>query len=104
MDFILAPSSYFIAIAESPDLSGRVVAALAAESDNEKLARSGDVVLVSDVASQYGIREVDGSAPAHIRSLQALLSLGGYRMASYVPSFIRIPKSWLMYALSWSSK
>ncbi|THD25483.1 dehydrogenase/reductase SDR family member 1 [Fasciola hepatica] len=96
-----AKDLFHLAASESPELSGRVVAALAAEPDKEKLARSGEVTFVSDVASQYGIREVDGSAPAHMRSLQTLLLLGGYRVAPYVPSFIRLPKSWFLYALSW---
>ncbi|TPP59326.1 Dehydrogenase/reductase SDR family member 1 [Fasciola gigantica] len=96
-----AKDLFHLAASESPELSGRVVAALVAESDKEKLARTGEVVFVSDVASQYGIREVDGSAPAHMRSLQTLLLLGGYRVAPYVPRFIRLPKSWFLYALSW---
>ncbi|VDP71225.1 unnamed protein product [Echinostoma caproni] len=86
---------------ESPELSGRVVAHLAAEPDAIKLARSGQVILVSDVATQYGIMDTDGKPPAHMRSLRTLLYMGGYSLASMVPSFVRIPKSLFMYMLSW---
>lgn len=44
---------------ESPQLSGRVVVALATEPTEQLMARSGQVCVVSDVAKQHGIQDND---------------------------------------------
>lgn len=46
---------------ESPEFIGRVIAALAAESD--PMARSGKVLVAAAVAGELGVRDVDGRAP-----------------------------------------
>lgn len=50
-----------IADAESPELQGRVVAALAADPDVHR--RTGGVVITAEAAQEYGILEQDGRAP-----------------------------------------
>ena len=50
---------------ESPQLSGRAVAALAA--DGGVLARSGTALVVAELAAEYGFTDVDGSRPASLR-------------------------------------
>ncbi len=54
--------------AESPEFTGRVVAAIAKESRADLLGRSGRVFVVADAASSYGIRDIDGRAPLSFRS------------------------------------
>ncbi|CAH8664673.1 unnamed protein product [Dicrocoelium dendriticum] len=92
-------------ISESPELSGRVIAALVSESPRKLMARSGEVVLVCDVAHEYGIREPEGNWPPNYRSLQLLMRLGGYnRLSAFVPGFIRLPKSTFMNFVAWHAE
>jgi dehydrogenase/reductase SDR family protein 1 len=46
---------------ESPEFSGRVVAALA--RDPSMMERGGKVIVGAAVAEEFGIRDVDGSLP-----------------------------------------
>ncbi|TGZ72391.1 hypothetical protein CRM22_002111 [Opisthorchis felineus] len=79
-------------LSESTELVELAVAALAHEDPSTLMTRSGDIVLVSDVVAQYGLREPDGSVPTNYRSLKVLLRLAKYRLARLVPGFILIPK------------
>ncbi|KAF8568013.1 hypothetical protein P879_05633 [Paragonimus westermani] len=88
-------------VSESPELSGRAVAALLAESPDQLMARSGQIVLVSDVAATYGIREPDGNIPPNLRSVQLLMRLSNHTtLARFVPGFIRLPMSLFLYLMS----
>jgi dehydrogenase/reductase SDR family protein 1 len=51
--------------AESPLLSGRAVAAIA--EDPERLARTGQALIVAELAKEYGFTEADGSAPVSMK-------------------------------------
>jgi dehydrogenase/reductase SDR family member 1 len=51
---------------ESPELSGRVVAALAA--DPHRLDFTGRALLVAELAAHYGVRDVDGRRPESLRA------------------------------------
>ncbi|OON20559.1 hypothetical protein X801_03557, partial [Opisthorchis viverrini] len=84
---------FFDAYAESTELVGLAVAALTREDRSTLMARSGGIVLVSDVVAKHGLREPDGSVPTNYRSLQVLLRLSKYRLAGLVPGFILVPKS-----------
>ena len=46
---------------ESPEFSGRVIAALADEA--EIMRRSGEVVVVAEAAAELGITDIDGRSP-----------------------------------------
>ncbi|CAH8672543.1 unnamed protein product [Schistosoma rodhaini] len=83
---------------ESPELVGRVIVGMAAESPKKLLSRSGHIFLVSDLAEEYGIHEDCGREVMNIRSLKYLLSYRGYYIAKFIPSFIRIPE-WLFYII-----
>ena len=86
--------------AESPELSGQAVAALLKEPREKLMGRTGKIVLVSDVAREYGLREPDGTVPTDIRSFKTLLQMGGwYKLASVIPGFIRLPSFLFMYIL-----
>ena len=50
---------------ESPTFSGRAVAALAA--DPQVLARSGEALVVAELAAAYDFTDVDGTRPASLR-------------------------------------
>ncbi|MDB5212100.1 MAG: 3-oxoacyl-[acyl-carrier protein] reductase [Myxococcaceae bacterium] len=50
---------------ESPMLSGRAVAAIA--SDPERLAKTGQAVIVAELAKEYGFTETDGSMPVSMK-------------------------------------
>lgn len=51
-----------LANSESPEFSGRVIAALA--RDPNLLERSGKVLVAAAVAAEYGVSDVDGKQPA----------------------------------------
>jgi dehydrogenase/reductase SDR family protein 1 len=50
---------------ESPQLSGRAVAALAA--DPQRMAKTGQAIVVAELALEYGFKDVDGSQPESLR-------------------------------------
>jgi hypothetical protein len=52
-----------LANAQSPEYSGRAVAALAA--DPNVLAKTGRVLKVPELAREYGFTDVDGRRPPH---------------------------------------
>ena len=62
-----------LASGESPEFSGKAVAALAKLNGDELLEKySGEVVVVAELAKKLGFTEADGSQPPSIRSLQYL--------------------------------
>lgn len=80
---------------ETPRLTGRVIAALAA--DAELLHRSGTVGVVAELAATYGVVDAEGQRPASLRSLRAVLPLVVPSLASragWIPD-LRIPW-WLL--------
>jgi dehydrogenase/reductase SDR family protein 1 len=50
---------------ESPTLSGRAVAAIAA--DPERLAKTGQPLVVAELALEYGFTDIDGKVPPSLR-------------------------------------
>lgn len=56
---------------ETPLLTGRVIAALAA--DSTIMGRTGRVQIVAELAQHYGLVDKDGNLPASLRSLRFLL-------------------------------
>lgn len=52
-------------VSESPELTGRVIAALAA--DPERMALSGERHVVAELAERYDVVDVDGSRPPSLR-------------------------------------
>jgi dehydrogenase/reductase SDR family member 1 len=51
---------------ESPLFSGRAVAALAADSG--RIARTGQALVVAELAREYGFTDIDGSQPESLRA------------------------------------
>ncbi|QEY32694.1 SDR family NAD(P)-dependent oxidoreductase [Synechococcus sp. RSCCF101] len=56
---------------ETPLLTGRVIAALAA--DPNVLRRTGRVGIVAELAARYGVVDAEGRRPVSLRSLRAVL-------------------------------
>ena len=56
---------------ETPLLTGRVIAALAADAN--LLRRTGQVQIVAELARDYGLVDADGKRPASLRSLRFVL-------------------------------
>lgn len=81
--------------AETTELSGKCVVALA--TDPNILSLSGKVLPSCDLARRYGLRDVDGRPVQDYLSLSSVLShvssMGW--LASYLPSFLRVPK-WII--------
>ena len=61
---------YLDDIAETPEFTGRVIAALAADPD--VLAVSGRTLIGAEVARQYGISDRDGRQPPSVRDLMSV--------------------------------
>ncbi|VDM32212.1 unnamed protein product [Hydatigera taeniaeformis] len=77
---------------ESPELTGRIIAAISMETREELLARSGRVFIVADVANSLKIKDIDGRSPISFRSYKVLLQLAGWkRLAALVPPFLKVP-------------
>ncbi|XP_005085672.1 dehydrogenase/reductase SDR family member 1 [Mesocricetus auratus] len=81
--------------AESPEMSGKCVVALA--TDPKVLSLSGKVLPSCDLARRYGLQDVDGRPVQDYFSLGYALShvssLGW--LTSYLPGFLRVPK-WII--------
>lgn len=63
------PYGKFLANAESPELIGRVVDAL--HRDPKRMERSGEVLIVAELAEAFGIQEADGRQPKSNRGVLA---------------------------------
>ncbi|WP_380878960.1 short-chain dehydrogenase [Sphingomonas sp. DBB INV C78] len=56
-----------MATAETPDFTGRVIAAI--HSDPAMMQLSGRTVIGAEQAMEYGVRDIDGSSPGSLRSI-----------------------------------
>lgn len=61
-----------LSMGESPRFTGRAVAKLLSDSELTK-ERSGDVVVVAELAKELGFTDLDGSIPPSIRSMKFIL-------------------------------
>lgn len=91
-------------LSESPELSGLAVAALLKERPDQLASRSGDFVLVSDIAREHGLYDIGGDRPPDYRSLKVILRLAGFTvLARFIPGFVRLPKSIYLMMVGMSS-
>jgi NAD(P)-dependent dehydrogenase (short-subunit alcohol dehydrogenase family) len=61
---------YLVGIAETPEFTGHVIAALAADPD--ALALSGRTLIGAELARQYGISDAGGRRPPSVRDLMSV--------------------------------
>lgn len=89
---------------ETPLLTGRVIAALAA--DSTVMRRTGRVQIVAELAQHYGLVDKDGNRPVSLRSLRFLIPFGLPTLRKYpwlVPD-IKVPWSLLLLGMLSSPK
>ncbi|ODH02520.1 short-chain dehydrogenase [Nostoc sp. KVJ20] len=81
---------------ETPLLTGRVIAALACETNI--MHRTGRVQIVAELAKKYGIVDENGDLPASLRSLRFVLpaALPILRQYSWLIPDIKVPWSLLL--------
>ena len=83
---------------ESPEHTGKAIVHLL--NDQNVMSRSGQIELTTDLASEFRFKDVDGSTPIPQRSIKLLLLLGGApKLASFIPAWLKLPKSlyfWLL--------
>jgi NAD(P)-dependent dehydrogenase (short-subunit alcohol dehydrogenase family) len=81
---------------ETPLLTGRVIAKLAAEKD--VINRTGRIQVVAEVAKRYGVVDQDGNLPVSLRSLRFLLPLAlpALKKHSWIIPDLKIPWSFLL--------
>ncbi|ESO00623.1 hypothetical protein HELRODRAFT_192551 [Helobdella robusta] len=80
--------------AESSQFTGIAVVHLA--SDKSVMRKSGQVLLTTDLAKEYGFKDIDDQLPADFRSISFLLKIHGWPwLAMFIPSFVKVPQ-WLM--------
>uniref|UniRef100_A0A915C7A1 Dehydrogenase/reductase SDR family member 1 n=1 Tax=Parascaris univalens TaxID=6257 RepID=A0A915C7A1_PARUN len=88
----------FLEEGETPEFVGKGVVMLAKDQDIMK--KSGRILVAADLGIDYKFKDIDGHQPPSIRSMRALLNVGGYStIAAYLPSWLRIP-GWLMTAVT----
>lgn len=81
---------------ETTEYSGRAVVHLAA--DKNSIEKTGKVLVVAELGSEYGFTDIDGRYPPSFRSLKQLLKLGRWdRTAWLIPSWIKLP-GWMISA------
>lgn len=80
---------------ETPLFTGRVIAALAAQTNLQPL--TGKVQIVAEVAQQYNLLDRDGNRPASLRSLRFILpaAIPALRQASWLIPNLKVPW-WLL--------
>ncbi|XP_051865945.1 dehydrogenase/reductase SDR family member 1, partial [Pristis pectinata] len=80
---------------ETPEMSGMCIVAMA--KDKNILRKTGRVHLTCDLATEYGLSDVDGRPLVQYRSLGFLLGQvwGLAWLGSLLPAFLKVPK-WLM--------
>lgn len=59
--------SHMLAVAESPEYSGRVIAALA--QDAERMRYTGKVCMAAELGQHYGLLDIDGRQPPSPRAM-----------------------------------
>jgi dehydrogenase/reductase SDR family protein 1 len=82
--------------AETVEFAGKAIANLAADAN--KMGKTGKIVLVCDLAKEYGFTDVDGDIH-DFRSITNMLTTRGHTwLGACVPSFVRLPLFVLHYA------
>ena len=71
------------------EFSGMAIANLA--MDEKKLNKSGKILMTSDLAREYGFKDLDGDIH-DVRSISTLLNSKGHTwLGAIIPGFVRVP-------------
>ncbi|TRY76411.1 hypothetical protein TCAL_00032 [Tigriopus californicus] len=80
---------------ESLEFSGKAVAHLA--GDDKIMSKTGRILLSADLAREYGFTDEDGLIHGDMKVIKNhLVHAGWSTLASFTPSFLRVP-NWLLY-------
>ena len=91
----------YYALAESPEYCGKAIVHLL--NDKKIMSRSGQIQLTSDLGAEFNFKDVDGSTPLGQRSIKLLMLLAGPKgLDSYIPDWLRIPKSIFLWLLGFA--
>lgn len=82
---------------ETPLLTGRVIAALAAEP--KIMNQTGRIQIVAELAEKYQLVDTDGNSPASLRSLRFLLPFKFPQMRNYAALIPNLKIPWLLLLL-----
>lgn len=85
---------------ETTELSGKCIVNMA--KDKNLMSLTGKILMTSDLARRYGIKDVDGRSVADYTSIKYLLSQVPYLswLSVVVPSFVRVPRFVMTLAFS----
>ncbi|KAJ0011886.1 hypothetical protein NQD34_012861 [Periophthalmus magnuspinnatus] len=85
---------------ETTELSGKCIVNLV--KDKNLMSLTGKILMTSDLARRYGIKDIDGRSVTDYTSLKFLLAQSPYLswLSPVVPSFIRLPRFVLALASS----
>ncbi|XP_005933718.1 dehydrogenase/reductase SDR family member 1 [Haplochromis burtoni] len=85
---------------ETTELSGKCIVNMA--KDKNLMSLTGKILMTSDLARRYGIKDVDGRSVADYTSIKYLLSQVPYLswLSVAVPSFVRVPRFVMTLAFS----
>lgn len=83
---------------ETPLLTGRAIAALAADADIMK--RTGRVQIVAELAKKYGLTDKDGDRPVSLRSLRFLLPMRWPKLQHYARFIPDLNLPWWLLLLT----
>ena len=82
--------------AESVEFAGKSIVKLSI--DPKRVEKTGRIILVCDLAKEYGFTDNDGGIH-DIRSLRNILNARGHTwLSSVVPDFVRLPLSVMHFA------
>lgn len=82
---------------ETPLLTGRAIAALAA--DPTVMRRTGKVQIVAELAERYGLRDRDGDRPVSLRSLRFLIPFAVPALRNYARIIPNLNVPWSLLLL-----
>merc|ERR1712184_15790 len=75
---------------ETIEYAGKAVVHLAA--DKNIMARSGKIVMTTDIGREFGFVDITGENPIDFRQVKGPVAYGGHHgLAAWIPDFIRVP-------------
>jgi len=87
--------------AECPEYCGKAIVNLL--NDKNIMKRNGQIEFTTDLGVEFNFKDVDGSIPLGQRSIKLLMLLAGPKgLASYIPNWLRIPKSIFLWLLGFA--
>uniref|UniRef100_F7APC7 Dehydrogenase/reductase SDR family member 1 n=2 Tax=Ciona intestinalis TaxID=7719 RepID=F7APC7_CIOIN len=75
---------------ESTEFAGKAISHLLLDKDI--MNRSGQILLTTDLSSEFNFKDIDGSYPVSMRSFKTMFAgTGNLSMVPYIPGWLKIP-------------